>query len=113
MRFARCTLPFARCCHHPPLAAFTFGRTEIVATSMSTLTHSVNRITAVPYRIAPALSSGLMRTLTDLPESAVPGSLRLRRERAERIMNGLRAAVLLLLGISALVYAPALSPDRG
>ncbi len=35
----------------------------------------------------------------------------MRRERAERIMNGLRAVVLLLLGAAALAYAPALSRD--
>lgn len=38
-------------------------------------------------------------------------SLRVRRERAERIMNGLRGVVLLLLGATALAYAPALSPE--
>ncbi len=43
-------------------------------------------------------------------DSGVPGSLRHRRERAERIMNGLRAAILLLLAVAALAYAPALSP---
>ena len=42
--------------------------------------------------------------------SGVPASLRHRRERAERIMNGLRAAILLLLAAAALAYAPALSP---
>ncbi|HZI99862.1 MAG TPA: histidine kinase [Gemmatimonadaceae bacterium] len=52
-----------------------------------------------------------MRSLSDPPESMVPISLRVRRERAERIMNGLRAAVLLLLGAAALAYAPALSPE--
>jgi two-component sensor histidine kinase len=52
-----------------------------------------------------------MRSLLDPPELAVPVSLRLRRERAERIMNGLRAVVLLLLGGAALVYAPALSTE--
>ena len=43
-------------------------------------------------------------------DSTVPASLRHRRERAERIMNGLRAAILLLLAAAALAYAPALSP---
>ena len=71
----------------------------------------VKRSDAVPYRIAPALSLGLMRSLADPPASTIPVSLRLRRERAERIMNGLRAAILLLLAIAALVYAPALSPE--
>jgi signal transduction histidine kinase len=52
-----------------------------------------------------------MKSLSVLPESTVPISLRLRRERAERIMNALRAVVLLLLGAAALVYAPALSPE--
>src|SRR5678815_3243100 len=77
----------------------------------STVTRSANWFSAVPYRFAPALSSGLMRSLSDPPESMVPISLRVRRERAERIMNGLRAAVLLLLGAAALAYAPALSPE--
>lgn len=66
---------------------------------------------AVPYRIAPALSSGLMRSLSDPPASTIPVSLHLRRERAERIMNGLRGGILLLLGAAALAYAPALSPE--
>lgn len=40
---------------------------------------------------------------------APPPSLRLRRDRAERILNGLRAAVVFLLTASALMYAPHLS----
>src|SRR5215212_7016782 len=52
-----------------------------------------------------------MRSLSDPPESTVPMSLRVRRERAERIMNGLRGVVLLLLGAAALAYAPALTHD--
>jgi hypothetical protein len=40
---------------------------------------------------------------------APPESLRLRRDRAERILNGLRAAVVFLLTASALMYAPHLS----
>ncbi len=40
---------------------------------------------------------------------APPQSLRLRRERAERILNGLRAAVVFLLTAAALMYAPHLS----
>ena len=66
---------------------------------------------AVPYRIVPTLSSGLMRSLSDPPASTVPVSLHLRRERAERIMNGLRGAILLLLAAAALAYAPALAPE--
>src|SRR5688572_29997785 len=50
-------------------------------------------------------------TLPVTPENAVPASLRHRRERAERIMNGLRAGILSLLGIAALVYSTALSPS--
>ena len=49
--------------------------------------------------------------LAPASEYAVPATLRHRRERAERIMNGLRAAILLLLAAAALVYAPALSPS--
>ena len=44
------------------------------------------------------------------PSFAPPQSLRLRRERAERILNGLRAAVVFLLTAAALMYAPHLSP---
>lgn len=40
-----------------------------------------------------------------------PEALRLRRDRAERILNGLRAGVLCLLGAAALAYAPSLSPE--
>jgi signal transduction histidine kinase len=52
-----------------------------------------------------------MRSIADPPPATIPLSLRLRRERAERIMNGLRAAILVLLGAAALVYAPALAPE--
>lgn len=40
-----------------------------------------------------------------------PEALRIRRDRAERILNGLRAGVLCLLGAAALAYAPSLSPE--
>jgi len=40
---------------------------------------------------------------------APPPSLRVRRDKAERILNGLRAAVVFLLTASALMYAPHLS----
>jgi hypothetical protein len=40
---------------------------------------------------------------------APPPSLRLRRDRAERILNGVRAAVVFLLTAAALMYAPHLS----
>ena len=40
-----------------------------------------------------------------------PDALILRRDRAERILNGLRAGVLCLLGAAALAYAPSLSPE--
>jgi len=43
------------------------------------------------------------------PSFAPPPSLRLRRDRAERILNALRAAVVFLLGAAALMYAPHLS----
>jgi hypothetical protein len=45
------------------------------------------------------------------PSFAPPPSLRLRRDRAERILNGLRAAVVFLLTASALMYAPHLSRE--
>jgi two-component sensor histidine kinase len=38
-------------------------------------------------------------------------SLRLRRDRAERILNALRAGVLCLLVAAALAYSPSLSPE--
>lgn len=44
-------------------------------------------------------------------DSVVPASLRHRRERAERIMNALRAGILTLLAAAAMAYAPALSPE--
>ena len=43
------------------------------------------------------------------PSFAPPPSLRLRRDRAERILNALRAAVVFLLAAAALMYAPHLS----
>jgi len=42
---------------------------------------------------------------------APPQSLRLRRDRAERILNALRAAVVFLLTAAALMYAPHLSRE--
>ena len=42
---------------------------------------------------------------------ATPDALRVRRDRAERILNGLRAGVLCLLGAAALAYRPSLSPE--
>jgi signal transduction histidine kinase len=42
-------------------------------------------------------------------EFTPPDSLRLRRDRAERILNGLRAGILCLLIAAALAYAPSLS----
>jgi signal transduction histidine kinase len=52
-----------------------------------------------------------MSVLTEPSPKTLPVSLRLRRERAERIMNGLRATILILLMIAAFAYAPALSPE--
>lgn len=45
------------------------------------------------------------------PDLTVPNSLRHRRERAERNMNALRACILALLGLAALVYSSTLSPS--
>jgi len=42
---------------------------------------------------------------------SLPEALRIRRDRAERILNGLRAGVLCLLAAAALAYAPSLSPE--
>ncbi|HEY3257512.1 MAG TPA: histidine kinase [Gemmatimonadaceae bacterium] len=54
-----------------------------------------------------------MTSVTDSTpiEFTPPDSLRLRRDRAERILNGLRAGVLCLLTAAALAYAPSLSPE--
>ena len=49
--------------------------------------------------------------LSSTPDSAIPASLRHRRERAERIMNALRAGILLLLAMAAFAYSTALSPE--
>ncbi|HEU4878022.1 MAG TPA: histidine kinase [Gemmatimonadaceae bacterium] len=68
----------------------------------------MKRALAVPYFIRP---SGFMSVLTDPSQETLPVSLRLRRERAERMMNGLRATVLLLLAIAAVAYAPVLAPE--
>lgn len=48
-------------------------------------------------------------TASESIEFTPPDSLRLRRDRAERILNGLRAGVLCLLIAAALAYAPSLS----
>jgi len=45
---------------------------------------------------------------TDSSSDVVPVSLRNRREQAERIMNGLRAGILVLLAFAAVAYSPAL-----
>src|SRR5687767_755993 len=44
--------------------------------------------------------------LFSISSATPPPSLRLRRDRAERILNGVRAAVLFLLAAAALMYAP-------
>jgi hypothetical protein len=49
--------------------------------------------------------------LTGQSQPATPESLRLRRDRAERILNALRAGVLCLLTAAALAYSPSLSAD--
>src|SRR6185503_14114120 len=48
---------------------------------------------------------------TEAPDFSSPDSLRLRRDRAERILNALRAGVLCLLAAAALAYAPSLSGE--
>ena len=45
---------------------------------------------------------------SDSSSDIVPVSLRHRREQAERIMNGLRAGILVLLAFAAVAYSPAL-----
>src|SRR4026207_729699 len=59
---------------------------------------------------------GHERGMTEVADPAssefeAPDSLRLRRDRAERILNGLRAGVLCLLIAAALAYAPSLSGE--
>jgi two-component sensor histidine kinase len=49
--------------------------------------------------------------LTPQTQTTTPDSLRLRRDRAERILNSLRSGVLVLLIAAALAYAPSLSPE--
>ncbi len=49
--------------------------------------------------------------LSNTADFAIPASLRHRRERAERIMNALRAGILLLLAMAAIAYSTALSPE--
>jgi hypothetical protein len=62
---------------------------------------------------SPARSRRRMTSVTNSApiEFTPPDSLRLRRDRAERILNGLRAGVLCLLTAAALAYAPSLSPE--
>ena len=56
------------------------------------------------------LPTALRMLVSSPPDLTVPNSLRHRRERAERNMNALRAGILALLGIAALVYSSSLSP---
>lgn len=48
--------------------------------------------------------------LNDSHSAVLPGSLQHRREQAERIMNALRAGILVLLALAAIAYAPSLAP---
>ncbi len=56
------------------------------------------------------LPSALRMLVSSPPDLTVPNSLRHRRERAERNMNALRAAVLVVLAMAAAVYSSTLSP---
>jgi len=49
--------------------------------------------------------------ITDSSSAGIPASLRVRREQAERIMNALRAGILVLLALAAIAYSPSL-PQR-
>lgn len=49
--------------------------------------------------------------LSATTQFAPPDSLRIRRDRAERILNALRGGVLCIMIAAALVYAPSLSPE--
>lgn len=68
-------------------------------------------VVAIPYRSKPVIRLGHLMILSSTPDSAIPASLRLRRESAERIMNALRAGILLLLALAAIAYSTALSPE--
>ncbi|HEX2721709.1 MAG TPA: histidine kinase [Gemmatimonadaceae bacterium] len=71
----------------------------------------MSRRIAVPFRAKPVTRSGFLMILSSSSDSAIPESLRLRRERAERITNALRAAILVLLAFAAVAYSTVLSPE--
>ncbi len=55
-------------------------------------------------------TSRLRMFFSQPPLDGVPASLRHRREKAERSMNALRAAILVLLAFAAAAYSPSLPP---
>lgn len=65
--------------------------------------------TGVATKTTKASTAAEITTQSESFEFTPPDSLRLRRDRAERILNGLRAGVLFLLIAAALAYAPSLS----
>lgn len=69
---------------------------------------SVAVASVLPYD-TPELPGRLM-FFRDSSSAGVPASLRHRREQAERIMNALRAGILILLALAAIAYAPSLPP---
>jgi len=71
---------------------------------------SASTFTVARGRKATTTTAAEITTDSESFEFSTPDSLRLRRDRAERILNGLRAGVLCLLIAAALAYAPSLSP---
>ena len=73
------------------------------------MSHSASAQTATP---GPAAAGALLATAEREPgPSSVPELLAIQRDRAERLLNGIRAVVLLLLASAAVVYAPTLTPE--
>ncbi|MFN8581023.1 MAG: N-methyl-L-tryptophan oxidase [Gemmatimonadaceae bacterium] len=59
------------------------------------------------FSLSPRRHTGL--TIMARAESGTPTLLAIERDRAERLLNGVRLVVLLLLGMSAVVYSSSLS----
>lgn len=71
---------------------------------------SVPGARTLAYRRRPTRTSGIRMFFSETPAAGVPASLRLRREQAERIMNALRAGILLTLALAAGAYSASLPP---
>jgi signal transduction histidine kinase len=93
------------------VAAMTAETGRIPAITETRAVGSVTSGWTLPYEGSAHAFSGLRMYFTDSSSSGVPASLRYRRERAERKINGLRAGILVLLALAAAAYAPSL-PQR-